>query len=128
MISLSDGLISVHNLENIQDPCRLAIEKAKGAFMFIIDLQKLKTITDEFQYALMICAVLKRKIMFFYWKKDEFYHMESSDLILNDVPRSVGWCKETVYIGFKSEYVRAKLGGKMKELFPGKLKIKFKFN
>lgn len=118
VISLSDGLISVHNLENIQDPCKLAIEKAKGALMFITDLQKLKTITDDFQYALMICAVTKRKVMFFYWKKDEFHHMESSDLVLNDIPRAVGWSKEAVYVGFKTEYARAKLGGKLKELFP----------
>lgn len=118
VISLSDGLISVHNLENIQDSCKLTIEKAKGASMFITDLQKLKTITDDFQYALMICAVTKRKVMFFYWKKDEFHHMESSDLLLNDIPRTVSWSKEVVYVGFKTEYARAKLGGKLKELFP----------
>lgn len=87
--------------------------------MFIIDLQKLKTITDDFQYALMLCAVTsKRKILFFYWKKDEFYHVESSDLILNDTPKAVAWSKETVYIGFRNEYAKANLGGKLKELFP----------
>lgn len=118
VISLSDGLISVHNLENIQDACRFSLENAKGALMFIFDLQKLKTLTDEFQYALRLCAVMKRKIMFFYWKRDEFHHMKSSDILLNDIPRTVGWCKETVYIGFKSEYFHTKIGGKMKELFP----------
>lgn len=67
----------------------------------------------------MICAVMKRKVMFFYWKKDEFIHREDSDIILNDIPRALGWCKDTVYVGFKNEYVKFKLDSKNKEeLFP----------
>lgn len=125
VISLSDGVISVHNLENIQEPCKLTIDKAKGSSMFIIDFQKLKTLTDEFQYALRLCAVLRKKIMFFYWKKDEFHHIENSDLILNDTPKAVAWCKESVYIGFRNEYAKAKLGGKLEVQFPGKQTIEF---
>lgn len=39
----------------------------------------------------------------YYWKNREFREF-GPDLTVSDVPRAVGWCRETLCLGFKGEY------------------------
>lgn len=108
IITLSDGLIHINNLDDLS--IYQIIQKTKGATCFATNLQTQTTLTGEVQYMLRMCVVVRRKIILLYWKNKNFHEM-SKEINLNDQPRTVAWCSESLIVGYKSEYDLIKLHG-----------------
>lgn len=106
IITLSDGLIHINDLDDLS--IYQIIQKTKGATCFSTNLQTQMTLTGEMQYMLRMCVVVKRKIILLYWKNKNFHEM-SKEINLNDQPRTIAWCSESLFIGYKSEYDLIKL-------------------
>jgi hypothetical protein len=51
---------------------------------------------------------VKKKLQLFYWKNREFREL-GPDLSVSDTPRTIGWCRETLCLGFKGEYCLLKV-------------------
>lgn len=116
---MSDGIVSVHGLsDSLSTLNGFNIAKSKGALQFVYDLQKVATVTNEYQYPLRLCILLKRRLLLFYWKHNAFCEFEGcAEIPLPDTPRSLAWCKESICIGYKHEYHLLPIGGKSKQLF-----------
>lgn len=112
IITLSDGLIHVNDLDDLS--IYQIIQKTKGATCFSTNLQTQMTLTGEVQYMLRMCVVVKRKIILLYWKNKNFHEM-SKEINLNDQPRTIVWCSESLFIGYKSEYDLIKLASGQEE-------------
>lgn len=108
IITLSDGLIHINNLDDLS--IYQIIQKTKGATCFATNLQTQQTLTGEVQYMLRMCVVVRRKIILLYWKNKNFHEM-SREINLMDQPRTIAWCAESLFIGYKSEYDLIKLTG-----------------
>ncbi|EFX65321.1 hypothetical protein DAPPUDRAFT_219389 [Daphnia pulex] len=115
LISLSDYLVSVHDLTVFNFPVITSLNKSKGATCFSLDRQT--SLTGEISVAVRLCVVVKKKLQLFYWKNREFREL-GPDLSVSDTPRTIGWCRETLCLGFKGEYCLLKLEGEQRDLFP----------
>ena len=107
IISLSDGLIHINDFDNLSVVHQI-IQKTKGATCFSTSLQTQTTLTGEVQCMLRMCVVVKKKIILLYWKNRNFHEM-AKEINLNDQPRTVTWCAESLFVGYKSEYDLIKL-------------------
>uniref|UniRef100_A0A6G1S3W6 Vam6/Vps39-like protein n=1 Tax=Aceria tosichella TaxID=561515 RepID=A0A6G1S3W6_9ACAR len=107
IITLSDGLIHINDYDNLEIVHQI-IQKTKGATCFATNLQTQMTLTGEAQHMLRMCVVVKRKLILLYWKNKNFHEM-SKEFNLNDQPRMIAWCSESLFIGYKSEYDLIKL-------------------
>uniref|UniRef100_A0A2C9M943 CNH domain-containing protein n=1 Tax=Biomphalaria glabrata TaxID=6526 RepID=A0A2C9M943_BIOGL len=115
LISLSDNVISVHDLTNFQQIC--CVQKTKGATLFAVDVQKRETHTG-IDYYLRMGVASKRKIQLFYWENREFQELRQ-DLSLYDFPHALSWCQNSLCVGFKRDYFMINTkSGNLKELFP----------
>ena len=118
LVSLSDNVISVHNLDQMTFPLITCVTKTKGATLFVLDVQKQRTLTGEQQCTLRLCAVVKYHLMLFYWKNNDFHEL-NIDLKLPDVPKAISWCSQNLCVGFRSEYSLINVvTGEPKDLFP----------
>lgn len=108
IIALSDGLIHIIDLDDLS--IQQVIHKTKGATCFATILQTHETLTGAVQYMLRMCVVVRRKIILLYWKNKNFHEM-SKEFNLNDQPRAISWCAESLFIGYKSEYELIKVSG-----------------
>ncbi|XP_071079249.1 vam6/Vps39-like protein isoform X1 [Haliotis cracherodii] len=116
LISLSDNVISVHDLQSFG--LVTCVSKTKGATLFATDVQKAPSITGGEQTTLRIGVSSKRRVQLFYWKNRDFYEL-LADLSLYDVPRAMAWCKESLCVGFRREYYMISVkNGELTELFP----------
>lgn len=117
LISLSDNVISVHNLETFA--LKFILHKTKGATVFAVDIKERKqsSVFDPSPaLELKLCVAVKRKLQLYSWRNGEFQELE--DLLLPDVARSVVWSKESLCVGFKREYSLIKTStGAATELF-----------
>ncbi|CAK8694992.1 unnamed protein product [Clavelina lepadiformis] len=121
VISLSDGIVSVHDLTTYQ--LITCVQKSKGASFFSADLEEQISSMGDVAHALKLCVSVKRKLQFYFWKKRDFVELHN-DICLAELPRTIAWCKDSLCIGFKREYYLVKLDGDedLKELYPtGKL-------
>ncbi len=118
LVSLSDNVISVHNLDQITFPLITCLTKTKGATLFVLDVQKQRTLTGEHQCTLRMCVVVKYHLMLFYWKNNDFHEL-SSDLKVPDLPKTIAWCSQSLCVGFRADYSLIKVvSGEPKDLFP----------
>ncbi|KAF4521840.1 hypothetical protein B566_EDAN003714, partial [Ephemera danica] len=117
LISLSDGIICVHDMRLYNFPIVCTVEKTKGASLFTLDIQKFTSLTGETSVMVRMCVAVKRRLQLFYWKKDKFLDFRD-DLCVPDIPRALAWCEETIVVGFKGEYCLIEVSGKQHELFP----------
>lgn len=108
IITLSDGLIHINNLDDLS--ILQVIQKTRGATCFATNLQTQMTLTGEVQYMLRMCVVVRKKIILLYWKNKNFHEM-SREINLSDQPKTVSWCAESLFVGYKSEYELIKLTG-----------------
>ena len=51
IISLSDSIISVHDLDKVVSPLIATIQKTKGASLFVLDVQNCETLTGNIVFA-----------------------------------------------------------------------------
>ncbi|GFN97687.1 vam6/vps39-like protein [Plakobranchus ocellatus] len=115
LISLSDNVISVHDLATVT--LITCVNKTKGASLFAVDVQKRQT-ANGVEPFLRIGIASKRKIQLFYWQNRDFVEL-LNDLSLYDFPHALTWCKDSLCVGFKRDYyiINSKTGN-LKELFP----------
>lgn len=106
IITLSDGLIHINSLDDLS--ILQIIQKTKGATCFATNLETTRTLNDKLQHILRMCVVVKRKIILLYWKNKNFHEM-AKEFNLNDQPRAIAWCAESLFVGYKSEYNLIKL-------------------
>lgn len=106
MISLSDYVINVHDIPSFN--LRASLSKTKGCHLYAIDTSKTP---------ITLCAAIKRKLLIFTWQNNEF--VETKELAIPDVAKSLIWCGDSICIGFKREYnfIHVQTGA-MSELFP----------
>lgn len=52
---------------------------------------------------LLLCAVVKKKLVTFEWTGNEF--REREEFALPDIPRSVHWSGGSIIVGFRKEYI-----------------------
>ncbi|GLV35804.1 Vacuolar protein sorting 39 [Carabus blaptoides fortunei] len=117
LVSLTDNVISVHDINSINFPQKCQIQKTRGATLFTLDTKKEISLTEKLTVVIRMCVAVKRKLQIYYWKNNDF-HQLVDDIIINDVPRTLTWCQETIFVGFRGEYTLFELSGKSKELFP----------
>ncbi|KAK5643487.1 hypothetical protein RI129_007332 [Pyrocoelia pectoralis] len=117
LISLIDNVIQVHDINGSQFPIVHQAVRTKGANIFTVDSQIKTSMTGEKSVFARLCVAVKRKLQLYYWKNNEFMKL-IDDISLNDVPRALAWCQETLCVGFRGEYSLFELSGDKQDLFP----------
>lgn len=117
LICLTDNVVQVHNLAAINFPLIHTIAGSKGATLFTYHAIKEESLTGTTSVTVRLCVVVKRKLQLYYWKKNEF-HTLTPDISLNDMPKTISWCMESVCVGYRNEYILYKLNGDQIPLFP----------
>nr|XP_002129290.2 vam6/Vps39-like protein [Ciona intestinalis] len=117
IISLSDGLVSVHDIHTYQ--LITSMQRAKGASMFAADLEEKVSLRGDAAYALRLSVAVKRKLQIYFWKNHDFIQLHN-DITLPEPPKSMAWCKDSICFGFKRDFYFVKLDGNslLQELFP----------
>lgn len=121
LFSLSDSQINVNDISKHHFPLVYSEPKTRGATLFTMKINRTNSMTGETALIALICVAVKRKLQFYYWKKQTLIEY-IKDIELNDVPKAMAWYHDFVCVGFKSEYVIYKLDaekGVLKfDLFP----------
>lgn len=60
--------------------------------------------TGDISVIVRMAVAIKRKIQLYYWKNNEFLPF-LEDININDIPKSMVWCQESICVGFRNEYV-----------------------
>ncbi|KAL2716858.1 vam6/Vps39-like protein [Vespula squamosa] len=119
LILLTDGIVSIHDLNSVNFQLICQLQKTKGATLFALDVQKTKSSTDEKDIVVRLCVIVKRKLQLYRWKGKKFEECNNFELTVPDIPRELSWCGETLILGFRGlSYTILDLTGKPKELFP----------
>lgn len=106
LFSLSDSVISVNDISRHNFPLVDCVSKTKGATIFALNVKRSQSMTGETAIVARICIAIKRKLQFWYWKRDKLKEFDNGiGIDLNDVPRALSWSENTICIGFKTEYV-----------------------
>lgn len=104
LFSLSDGLININDISRHNFPLVHSAIKTKGASIFALDVKRSTSLTGETALVVRICAAIKRKLQFWYWKHDKL--LEFSQVIdLTDIPKALVWLENTICVGFKTDYI-----------------------
>ncbi|XP_061651519.1 vam6/Vps39-like protein isoform X2 [Phyllopteryx taeniolatus] len=113
LVSLLENNIHVHDLLTFQQIT--VVSKAKGATLFVCDLQQ----SSSGEETLRMCVAVKKKLQMYYWKDRDFHELQG-DFGTPDIPKSMAWCENSICVGFKRDYYLIRLDGRgtMKELFP----------
>ncbi|KAG0169936.1 Vacuolar morphogenesis protein 6 [Apophysomyces sp. BC1034] len=102
LVSLSDGLVSLHDLRTFE--LRMALGKTKGANLFAI--QTMVEMSPEEKVPLLItrlAVAVRKKLLVFVWQDTEFY--ETKELNIPDRIKAMAWVGTTkICLGFSSEY------------------------
>ncbi|XP_046383475.1 vam6/Vps39-like protein [Ischnura elegans] len=117
LISLSDSVVSVHDMTTINFSLITTVKKTRGASLFSLDIKKCQSLTGRTSTTVRLCVAVKRRLQLFYWKNNQFHDLRE-DLCVPDIPKALVWCGETICVGFKGEYCLLELTGEQKELFP----------
>ncbi|XP_070501582.1 vam6/Vps39-like protein [Chironomus tepperi] len=104
LFSLSDNIISVNDISRHNFPLIHLAIKTKGASTFSMDVQKTQTLTDQVSLVVRVCVAVKRKLQFYYWKRNELLEF-APDIELSDIPKVVSWSGNYICIGYKTEYI-----------------------
>ena len=99
IVSLSDGCVNVHDFNNYNPKQSLG----KGILYFSIDQKP----SNNDKEPLRLCAVSKRKISTYYWKKDKFVELYG-DLTLPDTPKIAVWVGDSICFAMKKDYALMK--------------------
>ncbi|XP_045614549.1 vam6/Vps39-like protein [Procambarus clarkii] len=116
IVSLSDNVVSIHDLTAFNLPLLCTLTQTKGATAFDLDIKHHVSLTGDAVVTVRLVVAVRRKLQLFYWKSRKFHQLRE-DLALPDVPRALTWCMEAIAVAFKHEYWLVKLTGEQKELF-----------
>lgn len=104
LFSLSDGFININDISRHNFPLiHSTVNKTKGATIFTLDVKRTTSITGEIVLIVKLCAAIKRKLQFGYWKHDKLEFYLEIDLV--DIPKALVWKENMICIGFKTDYV-----------------------
>lgn len=117
LISLTDNVIQIHDLNSTNFTTLHQVQKSKGATFFTLNVKKPTSMTGEVVSLVRMAVAVKRKIQLYYLKNNEFLPL-MDDIILTDIPKSMVWCQEVICLGYRGEYALFELNGKKKDLFP----------
>ncbi|XP_017034400.1 vam6/Vps39-like protein [Drosophila kikkawai] len=103
---LTDSLVQVCDISRIESNFAFmhSAKETKGCTLFAMDVDSQKSTTGEVATFIRVCCAIKRRLVFFFWKKDKLDSLELS-IELSDVPRSLCWAGHAVCVGYKDEYV-----------------------
>ncbi|KAF7284851.1 vacuolar protein sorting 39 [Rhynchophorus ferrugineus] len=122
LISLTDNLIQIHDINAINFTTLTQLPNTKGASLFALDIQKITSTTGESQQVVRLAVVVKRKIHLYYLKNNEFVSFDKDQksklLSLTDIPKTIVWCQNAICVGYRDEYALLTLDGKHNYLFP----------
>lgn len=104
LYSLSDNVISINDISRHNFPLIHLASKTKGANAFAMDVQRTQSLTDQITLVVRVCVAVKRKLQFWYWKRDELLEF-APDIELNDIPKVLAWTGNFICVGYKTEYV-----------------------
>ncbi|KAH9410449.1 Vam6/Vps39-like protein [Tyrophagus putrescentiae] len=122
LVSLSDSVVSVHNLDKISFPHLSTLAKTKGATHFALDITRIRTLTGEIQCTVRLVVAVKYQLLFFYWKNNDFHKLRPNIKLANSA-RSIIWQGKFLYVGLRNQYIQVAVevhAGTQKELFPFK--------
>ena len=111
LVALSgDGNITVHDMDPAVTnfPVITSVAKARGASIFALDVLKQTSLTGDLSVTVRMVVGVRRKLQFYYWKNRKF-HQYANDVVVQDIPKTLAWCHQTVCVGFKTEYSIVKL-------------------
>lgn len=104
LFSLTDSLISIHDIARHGFPVIHSNQNTKGATLFALKVDKLTSSTGDVALVIWLCVVIKRQLQFWYWKNNRLEEY-LRPIQLDDTPKSVVWIKDALCIGFKTEYI-----------------------
>ncbi|KAK2723616.1 hypothetical protein QYM36_002081, partial [Artemia franciscana] len=116
LISLSDGVVNVHDLGGASMPLISSVKNSKGALVFSTNINTEISLTGEKAAVIRLVVAVKRKLQLYYWKSREFKEL-GPELLLPDTPRSIEWNDESICVGIRGEYLLLRTNGDKKELF-----------
>lgn len=105
MISLSDNVISIHDLDQISFPFIFTLDKSKGASYFSLDINKQQTLSGQIQSTIRLCVVVKSSLLFFYWKNNGFFELRPS-IKLPDIAKVIVWSVNRLFVGLRNQYIQ----------------------
>ncbi|KAI8366276.1 CNH domain-containing protein [Choanephora cucurbitarum] len=116
LVSLSDGLVSLHDLRSFE--LRMALGKTKGANLFAI--QTMVEMSPEEQIPVLttrLAVAVRKKLLVYVWKDTEFF--ETKELNIPDRIKAMSWVGTTkICLGFSTEYALMDVEqGQLTELF-----------
>lgn len=116
LVSLSDGLVSLHDLHTFE--LRMALGKTKGANLFAV--QTMVEMSPEEKIPVLttrLAVAVRKKLLVFIWKDTQF--CETKELNIPDRIKSMAWVEATkICLGFMSEYSLMDVEeGQLTELF-----------
>jgi hypothetical protein len=126
LVALSgDGNITVHDIHPAVTnfPIITSVSRARPASTFSLDVLKQTSLTGDISVTVRMVVGVRRKLQFYYWKNRKF-HLYADDVVVQDIPKSLAWCRQTICVGFRTEYSLVKLdsaasgGAVTTELFP----------
>ena len=111
LVALSnDGNVTIHDMDPAVTnfPVITSVARAKGiASTFTLNVLKQTSMTGDLSVVPRLVVAARRKLQFYYWKNRKLH--EYLNVVVQDIPKSLAWCKETICVGFKSEYSIVKL-------------------
>lgn len=104
LFSLTDGLVSIHDISRRNFPIVQSNISTKGASLFALNVSRSTSLTGETALLVRLCVVIKRQLQFWYWKHDKLLQYREP-IQLDDTPRAVVWLENAICIGFRTDYI-----------------------
>lgn len=104
LFSLTDNLVEIHDIARHNFPIIHSNTNTKGASLFALNVNRSTSLTGEVALLVRLCVVIKRQLQFWYWKHDKLLQYRHS-IQLDDTPKTLVWHKNSICIGFKTDYV-----------------------
>ncbi|KAI8067557.1 CNH domain-containing protein [Gongronella butleri] len=115
LVSLSDGLVSLHDMRTFE--LQMPLGKTKGANLFTV--QTMVEMTDDQipQLVTRLAVAVRKKLLVFVWKDTEFF--ETKEWPIPDRVKAMAWVGNVkICLGFSSEYALMQVDkGELTELF-----------
>ncbi|KAH8382910.1 hypothetical protein KR009_005771 [Drosophila setifemur] len=110
---LTDNLVQVCDISRIESNFAFmhSAPDSRGCTLFTMDVDSQKSTTGEVATFIRVCCAIRRRLVFFFWKKNMLVSLQLS-IDLTDVPRSLCWVGHAVCVGYKDEYVVYDISGK----------------
>ncbi|KAI9311094.1 CNH domain-containing protein [Dichotomocladium elegans] len=101
LVSLADGLVSLHDLRTFE--LRMALGKTKGANLFTIQTMVEHSEDQIPVLTTRLAVAVRKKLLVFVWKDTEFF--ETKELNIPDRIKAMAWVGNTkICLGFAAEY------------------------